>query len=45
VFDGRQHQSLLARPALAERSFVVSSFGKTYHCTGWKVATAWRRRR
>jgi methionine aminotransferase len=37
VFDGRTHQSLLARPALAARSFVVSSFGKTYHCTGWKV--------
>jgi methionine aminotransferase len=37
VFDGRAHQSLLTRPALADRSFVVSSFGKTYHCTGWKV--------
>ena len=37
VFDGRTHQSLLTRPALAARSFVVSSFGKTYHCTGWKV--------
>jgi methionine aminotransferase len=37
VFDGRRHLSLLGRPALAERSFVVSSFGKTYHCTGWKV--------
>jgi len=37
VFDGRCHLSLLGRPALAERSFVVSSFGKTYHCTGWKV--------
>jgi len=37
VFDGRVHQSLLARPALAGRAFVVSSFGKTYHCTGWKV--------
>jgi len=37
VFDGGTHQSLLARPALAGRSFVVSSFGKTYHCTGWKV--------
>jgi len=37
VFDGRPHLSLLTRPALAERSFVVSSFGKTYHCTGWKV--------
>jgi methionine aminotransferase len=37
VFDGRQHHSLLARPSLAARSFVVSSFGKTLHCTGWKV--------
>ena len=37
VFDGRPHHSLLSRPGLAERSFVVSSFGKTYHCTGWKV--------
>jgi methionine aminotransferase len=37
VFDGRPHQSLLTRPELATRSFVVSSFGKTYHCTGWKV--------
>lgn len=31
------HQSLLRRPSLAERAFVVSSFGKTYHTTGWKV--------
>jgi methionine aminotransferase len=37
VFDGRAHASLLTRPALAGRSFVVSSFGKTFHCTGWKV--------
>ena len=37
VFDGRTHASLLTRPALAARSFVVSSFGKTFHCTGWKV--------
>jgi len=37
IFDGRAHQSLLTRPALASRSFVVSSFGKTFHCTGWKV--------
>nr|WP_320135721.1 pyridoxal phosphate-dependent aminotransferase [uncultured Amphritea sp.] len=35
-FNG-SHQSLLCRPALAERAFVVSSFGKTYHTTGWKV--------
>ncbi len=37
VFDGHQHQSVLRHPELAERSFVISSFGKTYHCTGWKV--------
>jgi methionine aminotransferase len=32
------HQSLARTPALRERSFVVSSFGKTYHITGWKIA-------
>ncbi|MEO8185477.1 MAG: methionine aminotransferase, partial [Deltaproteobacteria bacterium] len=37
VYDGRQHQSLLRSPELRERSFVVSSFGKAYHATGWKV--------
>ncbi|WP_147652389.1 pyridoxal phosphate-dependent aminotransferase [Vulcaniibacterium gelatinicum] len=37
VFDGRRHESVLRHPALRERAFVVSSFGKTYHCTGWKV--------
>lgn len=37
VFDGQQHCSLLRYPKLAERAFVVSSFGKTYHTTGWKV--------
>lgn len=37
VFDGLPHQSALRHAELAERSFVVSSFGKTYHCTGWKV--------
>jgi methionine aminotransferase len=37
VFDGKPHQSVLRHAELAERSFVVSSFGKTYHCTGWKV--------
>lgn len=36
-FDGRQHQSLLRYPDLAAKSFVVSSFGKTYHTTGWRV--------
>ncbi|MDP6376162.1 MAG: methionine aminotransferase [Pseudomonadales bacterium] len=37
VFDGLQHESLCRYPDLMERSFVVSSFGKTYHTTGWKV--------
>jgi len=37
IFDGLIHQSVLRHPELAERSFVISSFGKTYHCTGWKV--------
>lgn len=37
VFDGEPHRSVLTRAELAERSFVISSFGKTYHCTGWKV--------
>ena len=37
VFDGRRHESLLRHPALAARAFVVASFGKTYHCTGWKL--------
>jgi len=37
VFDGKEHQSVTRYPSLAERSFVISSFGKTYHCTGWKL--------
>lgn len=37
VYDGQQHQSVSRHPELARRSFVVSSFGKTYHVTGWKV--------
>lgn len=37
IFDGKPHQSLSRHPELAERSFIISSFGKTYHCTGWKV--------
>jgi methionine aminotransferase len=37
VFDGQAHVSAAALPGLAERAFVVSSFGKTYHVTGWKV--------
>ncbi|WP_435100904.1 methionine aminotransferase [Arhodomonas sp. AD133] len=36
VFDGA-HRSVLGHPDLAERAFAVSSFGKTYHCTGWKI--------
>jgi methionine aminotransferase len=37
VYDGQAHASAAALPELAARSFVVSSFGKTYHVTGWKV--------
>jgi methionine aminotransferase len=37
VYDGQPHVSAASIPALAERAFVVSSFGKTYHVTGWKV--------
>ena len=37
VFDGARHESALRHPELRERAFVISSFGKTYHCTGWKV--------
>ncbi|MDT3672012.1 MAG: pyridoxal phosphate-dependent aminotransferase [Aromatoleum sp.] len=37
VFDGRQHESCARHPELAARSVIVSSFGKTYHVTGWKV--------
>ncbi|MGA0588143.1 pyridoxal phosphate-dependent aminotransferase [Dyella sp. KRB-257] len=40
VYDGAAHQSVLRHPELAARSVVVSSFGKTYHCTGWKVGYA-----
>jgi methionine transaminase len=39
VFDGEQHQSAARFPGLAARAFIVSSFGKTYHVTGWKVGT------
>ncbi|GAB1386620.1 pyridoxal phosphate-dependent aminotransferase [Melaminivora sp.] len=39
VFDGQQHQSAARFPGLAERAFIVSSFGKTFHVTGWKVGT------
>ncbi|WP_407291677.1 pyridoxal phosphate-dependent aminotransferase [Stutzerimonas zhaodongensis] len=37
VFDGRQHASVLRHEELFQRAFVVSSFGKTYHVTGWKT--------
>jgi methionine aminotransferase len=37
VFDGETHQSLLLHDELAARAFVVFSFGKTYHVTGWKT--------
>jgi methionine transaminase len=37
IFDDVRHESVLRYPELAERSFVISSFGKTYHCTGWKI--------
>ncbi len=37
IFDGIEHESILKHPDLLERSFVCFSFGKTYHCTGWKL--------
>ena len=37
VYDGARHESICRYPELAARAFVVSSFGKTYHVTGWKV--------
>lgn len=37
IFDGLQHESVLRYPELLKRSFVCFSFGKTYHCTGWKL--------
>ena len=37
VFDDKKHLSVLNYPALYKRSFVCFSFGKTYHCTGWKL--------
>jgi methionine aminotransferase len=39
VFDGQAHQSAARFPGLAARAFIISSFGKTYHVTGWKVGT------
>jgi len=40
IYDGRRHESSLRHPELRERAFVISSFGKTYHCTGWKIGYA-----
>jgi methionine aminotransferase len=40
IFDGRRHESMARHPELATRSFVIGSFGKTYHTTGWKVGYA-----
>ena len=37
LFDGHRHASMAGDPELRQRSFVVSSFGKTYHATGWKI--------
>jgi methionine aminotransferase len=39
VYDGKRHASASAHPELAARAFIVSSFGKTFHVTGWKVGT------
>jgi methionine aminotransferase len=40
IFDGRRHESLLRYPELRSRAVVISSFGKTFHTTGWKVGYA-----
>jgi methionine transaminase len=40
IFDGIQHESMARHPELAARSFIIGSFGKTYHVTGWKVGYA-----
>jgi len=40
IYDGRRHESALRHPELRARAFVISSFGKTYHCTGWKIGYA-----
>lgn len=37
VYDGARHESVARHPELAQRAFIVSSFGKTYHVTGWKI--------
>jgi methionine aminotransferase len=45
IFEGQEHESILKYPELFQRSFVTFSFGKVYHCTGWKmgycIAPAW----
>ena len=40
IFDGRPHESILRHPDLRSRAVVISSFGKTFHTTGWKVGYA-----
>ena len=40
IFDQKKHLSILRYPDLLERSFVCFSFGKVYHCTGWKLGYA-----
>ncbi|HPT03848.1 MAG TPA: methionine aminotransferase [Bacteroidales bacterium] len=37
IFDGKQHESICRHPELVKRSFVIGSFGKTFHTTGWKI--------
>ncbi len=37
IYDGKIHESILKYPELLQRSFVCFSFGKVYHCTGWKL--------
>jgi methionine transaminase len=37
IFDQKPHLSVLSYPEIFKRAFVVSSFGKTFHCTGWKI--------
>jgi len=37
VYDGEPHESMARHPEIAERAVVISSFGKTYHTTGWKI--------
>lgn len=37
IFDEKRHEGMLRYPDLYERSFICFSFGKTYHCTGWKL--------